>query len=101
MSKEAALLRARYAKAEAVLLSEISWVDRDAQKRFWYAARVAAIDQCMAAIEPRMKDLFIDSRVHDSAEAMRCLGLLRQIKMERLQWLSPAETSSPRPEARE
>ncbi|CAN7599478.1 hypothetical protein LJR029_002367 [Caballeronia sp. LjRoot29] len=103
MSKKFALVTARYAEAEAeaVLSSETSSVDRDAHTRFWNAARIAAIDECMAAIERRMKDLFTDSRVHDSAEAMRCLGLLRQIKMEPLEWLSPAAISSPRPKTEE
>lgn len=54
----------------------------EALRRFWYAARLAAIEECMDALRERMNHLFSNSRVHDSAESMRCLGVLRQVKAE-------------------
>jgi hypothetical protein len=58
---------------------------------------VAAIEECMETIEGRMKELFSDSRVHDSAEAMRCLASLRQMQTEHLECL--AAVGDPRSDA--
>jgi hypothetical protein len=47
----------------------------------WSSARVAAIDECIDTVNARVNSLFSDNRIHDSAEAMRCAGALRQLKL--------------------
>jgi hypothetical protein len=40
-----------------------------------------AIDECINNVNARVHSLFADNRIHDSAEAMRCAGALRQLKL--------------------
>jgi hypothetical protein len=47
----------------------------------WSSARTTAIDECIATVNARVNSLFSDNRIHDSAEAMRCAGALRQLKL--------------------
>jgi len=47
----------------------------------WSSPRATAIDECIDTVNARVNSLFSDNRIHDSAEAMRCAGVLRQLKL--------------------
>jgi hypothetical protein len=47
----------------------------------WCSARMLAIDECINTLNARVHSLFAENRIHDSAEAMRCAGALRQLKL--------------------
>jgi hypothetical protein len=48
----------------------------------WCSARTLAIDECINTVNARVHSLFAANRTYDSAEAMRCAGALRQLKLQ-------------------
>ena len=82
MSQDDERRRCEFDACKALMLAYQDDQTDEALRQFWYAARLAAIEECMDALRERMNHLFASSRVHDSAESMRCLGVLRQVKAE-------------------
>jgi hypothetical protein len=74
--------RREFDACKALTLAHQDGHSDEALRQFWYAARLAAIEECMDALRERMNHLFASSKVHDSAESMRCIGVLRQVNSE-------------------